>query len=77
VAKIELTVGLDKKLSINYQSVGLSASIRVVKETDDLEGDLTTLKQSLEAWLDQQILESAKGLTKLNVQVKAAEDIPF
>ncbi len=78
MAKVELNVSMDKKLSLNYQSVGLQASIRVVKETEDIEEDLTTLKATIETWLDNQILMSAQSLPRLSQKAKKlADDIPM
>jgi hypothetical protein len=76
--KAELTVSLDKKLSLNYNSVGLSASIRIVKETADVETDLTALKLQLEQWLDQSILASMQALPRLTKKAKQlSDDIPY
>lgn len=79
--KAEITVNLDKKLSLNYQSVGVSASLKIVKEvenTEQLSDELTTLKVFLEDWLDNQVVISAQGLPRLAKQAKdAANDIPL
>lgn len=69
-----LTVSIEKTVSLNYQSVKLGATVQVKKEVADLFGDLTTLKDSLETWVDSQIVPSAKGLISLKSQ---ADDLPF
>lgn len=71
---MEITVNVEKTVSINYQSVKLGATVRLKKEVVDLFDDLTTLKQSLESWVDTQIVGSAKGLYQLKAQ---SDDIPF
>jgi hypothetical protein len=79
--KAEIMVNLDKKLSLNYNSVGVSASLKIVKEvdsTDQLSEELTTLKVFLEGWIDQQVVLSAQGLPRLAKNAKAAaDDIPL
>lgn len=83
--KAEIAVGLDKKLSLNYQSVGLTASIKIVKEVatpEALEGELTSLKDFLEGWVNQQVVQSAQDLPRLTQEAKQAskkpqDDIPF
>ena len=79
--KAEIMVNLDKKLSLNYQSVGVSASLKIVKEvdsTEQLSEELTTLKVFLEDWIDNQVVISAQGLPRLAKQAKdAANDIPL
>lgn len=71
---MELTVNVEKTVSINYQSVKLGASVRLKKEVADLFDDLTTIKQTLESWIDLQVVNSAKNLHKLKSD---ADDIPF
>lgn len=79
--KAEVMVNLDKKISLNYQSVGLSASIKIVKEvesTEQLEDELTTVKAFLESWVDTQVVKSAASLPRLTGEAKrAADDIPL
>jgi len=79
--KAEIMVNLDKKLSLNFQSVGVSASLKIVKEvdgTDQLADELTTLKAFLEGWVDQQVVMSAQSLPRLVLEAKkASDDIPF
>lgn len=79
--KAEIMVNLDKKLSLNYQSVGVSASLKIVKEVDgpeQLSEELTTLKVFLEDWIDNQVVISAQGLPRLAKEAKdAANDIPL
>ena len=80
MSNFELTVMLDKKLSFNYNSVGLSASIRLMKPAEDLvklESDLTAMKLTLETWIDEQLLDSARGLPMLANKAKQLSDIPY
>jgi len=76
--KCELAVAVDKKLSLNYNSVGISASIKVVKDTVDVAADFDALKNIAEQWVDNAILSSMQALPRLSKRAKElSDDIPY
>jgi hypothetical protein len=69
VTKIE--VGVDKKLSVNYQSLGLHIGMEAeVGEDESAELCAQELKKVIEGILDPMLIDSAKSLTDLAKQLK-------
>ncbi len=68
---IKVTVGVDKKLNINYNSAGLHIGVEAeVEGGESLEQVARELKKTAEEILDPMVVESAISLPSLIAKAK-------
>lgn len=76
----KVSFGVDKKLNVNYNSVGMHIGVEVEVDEKDGLSVTTQLREVAEGILDGMIIESIQSLPKLTAQAKKPkhdDDIPF
>jgi hypothetical protein len=71
----KITFSVDKKLSINYNSVGMSIGVEADVGEDEGLAVATQLRELAEGLIDGMIVESIQALPALTAKAKKVNDV--